>query len=417
MTEGPYLINRDSASIPQRMKDDLMALADAYLDMPPLSVMDKDKTPPSGDKHDWMNLAEYLWPNPDTPDGLPYVHRDGEVNPELSLYDRPRFNLLVLSVLRLGVVWQVTGKTVYADKAVLLLRHWFTESDTAMNPHLRFAHYTPGITDGTIYGLITFCTTLPSIMDVWLAFRRAGLVDESLHTSMSRWADAFLEWLLTDPMGIEHAESKNNHGTWHDFLVAYLMLFLNKEEAAGLIENSLGKRLSTQVSVNGEQPMETKRTLCAQYSLFNLKALMSLARLGEAVSVHGWGCDGSQPAILQATEFLYKHAAGDAPWPYRQIEPPNWWFLKPLCVIANKVYGDSFDLTRIPMDVAIGAVPVEPVVFVPGWELVFAPSHQQHLPMNPQRPNTGFRRRMTARLIHSVLLRDDEDRNQTIRAK
>src|SRR5258708_35913864 len=36
------------------------------------SVVDKPMTPPSGDKHDFLSLARYWWPNPDTPDGLPY---------------------------------------------------------------------------------------------------------------------------------------------------------------------------------------------------------------------------------------------------------------------------------------------------------------------------------------------------------
>src|SRR5689334_16375092 len=48
-----------------------------------LSVIDKAAVPPSGDKHDYISLSRYWWPNPNTPDGLPYIHRDGEVNPEI----------------------------------------------------------------------------------------------------------------------------------------------------------------------------------------------------------------------------------------------------------------------------------------------------------------------------------------------
>jgi len=29
-----------------------------------------------------MSIAPYWWPNPNTPNGLPYIRRDGEVNPE-----------------------------------------------------------------------------------------------------------------------------------------------------------------------------------------------------------------------------------------------------------------------------------------------------------------------------------------------
>ncbi len=57
--------------------------ADKLLDMEPFSVMDKEQIPPSGDKHDYMSMGKYWWPNPDTKDGLPYIRKDGEVNPEV----------------------------------------------------------------------------------------------------------------------------------------------------------------------------------------------------------------------------------------------------------------------------------------------------------------------------------------------
>src|SRR5689334_15784188 len=59
----------------------LKADAEKALGEKPRSVMDKRLTPASGDKHDYMSVAPYYWPNPDTKDGLPYVHKDGQVNP------------------------------------------------------------------------------------------------------------------------------------------------------------------------------------------------------------------------------------------------------------------------------------------------------------------------------------------------
>ena len=41
-----------------------------------------NQLPPSGDKHDYMSVGPYWWPDPSKPDGLPYIRRDGEVNPE-----------------------------------------------------------------------------------------------------------------------------------------------------------------------------------------------------------------------------------------------------------------------------------------------------------------------------------------------
>ena len=60
----------------------LIKAADRFLKKGPYSVMQKEKTPPSGDKHDYLSLSIYSWPNPKTKDGLPYITRDGQVNPD-----------------------------------------------------------------------------------------------------------------------------------------------------------------------------------------------------------------------------------------------------------------------------------------------------------------------------------------------
>ena len=60
----------------QELKSD----AEKLLDVQPVSVMMKEKAPASGNKHDYMSLARYFWPDPAKPDGLPYITRDGESN-------------------------------------------------------------------------------------------------------------------------------------------------------------------------------------------------------------------------------------------------------------------------------------------------------------------------------------------------
>jgi hypothetical protein len=57
--------------------------ANSFLKMKALSVIEKEQIPPSGDKHDYMSMAPYWWPNPETPNRLPYIRKDGERNPEI----------------------------------------------------------------------------------------------------------------------------------------------------------------------------------------------------------------------------------------------------------------------------------------------------------------------------------------------
>src|SRR5690606_36838610 len=53
----------------------LIRHADHELSQDIYSVTQKEGVAPSGDKHDYVSLSRYWWPNPDTPSGLPYVYK------------------------------------------------------------------------------------------------------------------------------------------------------------------------------------------------------------------------------------------------------------------------------------------------------------------------------------------------------
>ena len=68
------------------------------------SVMDKKQVPPSGDKHDYMSTGPYWWPDPTKPDGLPYIKKDGQRNPEYyDITDSQELDKLEDNVLNLAL--------------------------------------------------------------------------------------------------------------------------------------------------------------------------------------------------------------------------------------------------------------------------------------------------------------------------
>ena len=135
---------------------ELITDAERTLDAQPLSVMMKEKTPGSGDKHDYMSQARYFWPDPTKPDGLPYISRDGESNPELNKLDRNRLGATAQRVTTLALAWYFSGDEKYAQKATELIRVWFFNKDTRMNPNLEYAQMIPGHNNnkGRCYGVI-----------------------------------------------------------------------------------------------------------------------------------------------------------------------------------------------------------------------------------------------------------------------
>src|SRR6266446_4772019 len=80
-----------------------------------LSVTTKAVTPPSGDKHDYLSQAPYFWPDPKSPNGLPYVRRDGERNPELNkITDHQTLDQMEAAVRTLSLAFFLKGNEEYA---------------------------------------------------------------------------------------------------------------------------------------------------------------------------------------------------------------------------------------------------------------------------------------------------------------
>ena len=89
-----------------------MINANVALTEGPFSVMDKKRVPPSGDKHDYLSMGPYWWPDPSKPNGLPYIRRDGEVNPETrgENVDTDKKNKLLHNVENLAWAFLLFGR-------------------------------------------------------------------------------------------------------------------------------------------------------------------------------------------------------------------------------------------------------------------------------------------------------------------
>ena len=307
------------------------------------SVTTKAVAPPSGDKHDYMSQAPYFWPDPKRPGGLPYVRRDGERNPEINkITDHREMDRMVESVSALALAYYFKGDEAYASKAAQLLRAWFIDPATRMNPNLEYAQFIPGVNTGRGIGLIE-TRGLTRVADA------VGLISDSKawtkedRRGVEEWFAKFLSWMLESRNGREEAAAKNNHGTYYDVQVASFALLLGKRELAkSVIEEARRKRIAAQIEPDGRQPLELARTRAWGYSVGNLEGLMTLAELGERVGVDLWHYrtpDGR--GLRRALEYLYPFAVGEAKWPHQQLGewPPEMLF--PLMRRAAARYEDE----------------------------------------------------------------------------
>jgi hypothetical protein len=321
---------------------DLRREADEVLGEGPFTVVNKQVLPPSGDRHDYMSLSPFWWPNPDTPDGLPYVRRDGQFNPERENYDLPGLDSMSSNSATLALAYYLTDHEPYAEKAAELLRVWFIDPATRMNPNVKYAQFRPGYDEIRPAGLIE-TTRLRRVVDA------AGMLEGSPawtsqdHRALQEWFAEFLEYCLTSEQGRREAEAENNHGTWYDVQVATWALFIGDDEKARQIIAEAGpRRIRTQIEPDGRQPHELERTLSLHYSRYNLAALTELAALGQKVGVDLWNYqteDGR--SIRTALDFLLPHASGEQEWPYQQIRPAALNMFYPILRHASLAYGDE----------------------------------------------------------------------------
>ncbi|CAB5216486.1 unnamed protein product [Rhizophagus irregularis] len=85
------------------------------------SVTLKPQLAPSNDPHDYMSLARYFWPDPNKPDGLPYMRKDGYSNPEIeTIKDYSLLRKLFDDVENLGFAY-------YLQEMIHTLRKLFIE--------------------------------------------------------------------------------------------------------------------------------------------------------------------------------------------------------------------------------------------------------------------------------------------------
>lgn len=321
--------------------------ANALLNMRPLSVVDKSFVPPSGDKHDFVSMGPYWWPDPSKKDGLPYIRRDGERNPEYrSITDESYLNKTISAVESLAVAYYLTKDSNYSAKAADLLRVWFINNDTKMNPNMNHAQYIPGINTGRGIGLIE-TRYLYKITDAVVLLRSSNEWSKNNDQEIVKWFGNYFTWITSHKYGVDESNEENNHGTWYDVQKTAIAIFLGKKElAAKTLEEVKLKRIAAQIETDGKQPLELARTRSWNYSIMNLSAFMHLAVVGERVGIDLWNYKTpSGGSIRKALDYLLPYALDNKRWEYKQISKWENDSLIPLLQLArkkydNKIYGD-----------------------------------------------------------------------------
>lgn len=298
----------------------ILRAAKAALAQEPITITQFRAKLSEGGANDFYSNGDYWWPDPTKPDGLPYIQRDGESNPGNFSAHRQCVMQLRDSVAALAAAYRVTGDDRYVRKTAELLRVFFLDPATRMNPHLQFAQAIPGRTPGRGIGIIDTLHLAEVPLAIRAMEKSPALMPETL-AGLKQWFGEYAGWMLASKNGREEAEAGNNHAVayWLQ-IAAFAQLTGDESQLAECRRRFKEVFVAKQMASDGSFPAELRRTKPYAYSIFQLDNMATLCQVLSTPEHDLWNFalpDGR--GIRQAIAFLYPYLADKSQWP----RPPD----------------------------------------------------------------------------------------------
>jgi hypothetical protein len=227
---------------------------------------------------------------------------------------------MINAVRNLSLGWFFSGNEEYAEKAAELLRVWFLDPETLMNPHLNYGQSIPGRTEGRFIGIIDG-RSFAELVDAIALLETSGSLTEEEITGLRNWFEKYFTWLTTSEFGKEEDDYKNNHSVAYDVQACGIAYFLGRED---YVRQKVGevpqRRIDPMIEADGSQPHELIRTKAYGYSVSNLRNFFDTGELGLKVGVDIFSYTNPKGGSLKkALDYLIGFIGREQDWPYEQI--------------------------------------------------------------------------------------------------
>jgi|SRR5665213_3296542 len=304
--------------------DRILAAAATAMNLEPVTLTTFRAKLSDGGPNDFYSNGDYWWPNPSTTNGLPYVQRDGQTNPENFTAHRQAVRQLSDAVAALGAACKITGDDRYARKSATLLRVFFLDEKTRMNPSLQYAQAIPGVSQGRGIGIID-TLHLIEVPKAIVAMEKSPAFPPEVLSGMKQWFADYTAWMTTSRNGHDEANAGNNHAVAYWLQVAVFAQFTGDEKNLAECRRRFTEVfVPKQMADDGSFPAELWRTKPYGYSIFQLDNMVTLCQVLSTPQNDLWNFtlpDGR--TIHKAVEFLYPFLADKSKWP-RQPDVQAW---------------------------------------------------------------------------------------------
>jgi hypothetical protein len=271
------------------------------------------------DTHEYYSEAPYWWPQSEDPTA-PYVRRDGQVNPNRFLANKTALNSMAEAVFTLGTAAYLLDEPRYGQRAARIIRVWFLDPKTRMNPSLENAQAIRNLNSGRGAGIIDGRIFIRAIQGMEF-LTQTGYWDVKEQAATRKWFQEYLHWLLTSAPAEAEKNSGNNHASWWTAQMAAVASYVEDEAAQKAAFAFYRDHIFThQIKPDGSAPREEARTRGLSYSAFNLEAFTVTCRIAQLHGVDLWSVSTKGHATISSViDYLTPFLTDPKKWAKEQI--------------------------------------------------------------------------------------------------
>lgn len=273
--------------------------------------------------NDYYSDSPYWWPVEGEPN-LPYIRRDGERNPDRFTEHKNELSKFYKGILALTFCNYFSDNSKYEEKVNDLLKIWFIDKSTRMNPNLKYSQLIRNRTRARGVGIIDG-RRLAILTEAILLLKNYGKIDKKVYTGIKEWYAEYLDWLSTSFYGLDEKNRGNNHGTWWAVQISAISSFLQIEDNIKFIDShSKQFLLDNQIDSNARQPLEEERTRSLDYSVFNLTAHSYISTSLLKHDIDNWNyVNKNGKTLVNVIDYLLPFIESLKNWKIKQINKYN----------------------------------------------------------------------------------------------
>jgi len=296
--------------------------------------------------NDYFSEGPYWWPDPKDPKA-PYIRKDGERNPDRFTAHHDDIGKVGVSALALALWGRMKNDASAFQRMDEIVRVWFVDPKTRMNPHLNYGQAVRGRNMGRGAGIIDSRPLIWAAFALRLAEGQTGWSAET-SSGLRHWLAEYLQWLTTSKIGLDESKARNNHGTWYTAQCAALAIATGNREVEAAMWRKCRELVTSQLRPDGSAPQEEARTRSLSYSAMNLDGFSLICRMASLRGENLWAFQNpSGGSVAKSVEFLLPYVADPASWKKQQITPhrpeenyflalAGWGLNKPEWLAAQK---------------------------------------------------------------------------------